>query len=227
VIARSLCFSLARAQKLLTLLCVTVCFGELFYETIVLRSRSNQILQLAHGGDLEALRAALDGSGKDEINSIAGFGTPLSHAVMNGHLECVDLLMQRGANPGLGCLSNWTPLHYACVYGQLGAAKRLIAYGCDLNPTCDGGLTPLWMAIACSNDGVASHLIDQGADVCILPPKPVFVDEVYDDARIRARLAQLAIVAKKRHAAALLDLVLTMASLELPICMSDACVRAM
>lgn len=63
--------------------------------------------------------------------------TPLALAVLGGHLDAIDWLLDRGADInrtcGYGEPTGATPLHFAAAWGgQLEAAKLLVARGADL-----------------------------------------------------------------------------------------------
>jgi ankyrin repeat protein len=67
--------------------------------------------------------------------------TPLALAVLGGHLDAIDWLLDRGADInrkcGYGGPTGATPLHFAAAWGgQLEAAKLLVVRDADLR-ICD------------------------------------------------------------------------------------------
>ena len=88
-------------------------------------------------------------------------------ASLNGRMEVVDFLMERGAQvdampPGLGAV--WTPLHFAAFRGRLSTVKFLVDRGANLNLK-DGAhyLSPLAWAEHENHIEVARYLRDHGA----------------------------------------------------------------
>ena len=88
-------------------------------------------------------------------------------ASLNGRMEVVDFLIERGARvdampPGLGAV--WTPLHFATFRGHLSTVKFLVDRGANLNLK-DGAhhLSPLAWAEHENHIEVARCLRDYGA----------------------------------------------------------------
>ncbi len=89
----------------------------------------------ARSGRIEAM-ALLFERGAD-LDSAPYQATPLTQAVLNGHLDAIDWLLDHGADinkkSGYGEPKSATPLHFAAAWGgQLEAAKLLVARGADL-----------------------------------------------------------------------------------------------
>ena len=83
--------------------------------------------EAAARGDQEGVRASVAG-GLDSLDE-QGL-TPLVLAIQNGHPECVELLLQLGANPNAG---NWTALHEAALMGDVASTQALLQHKADPN----------------------------------------------------------------------------------------------
>ena len=102
-------------------------------------------------GDTDTLRALLDAecdtSHVDE-KDWAG-KVPLMYAAQGGHTECVQLLLQRGANVNMRSASRSTAAHYAAEHGHketLLALLNLLDTGCDVDAKDNWEMTPLMWA---------------------------------------------------------------------------------
>lgn len=89
----------------------------------------------SRAGRIEAM-AFLHSRGAD-LDSAPYQATPLTHAVLNGHLDATTWLLDHGADinrkSGYGEPTSATPLHFAAAWGgQLEAARLLVARGADL-----------------------------------------------------------------------------------------------
>uniref|UniRef100_A0A8C1BKV8 E3 ubiquitin-protein ligase HACE1 n=2 Tax=Cyprinus carpio TaxID=7962 RepID=A0A8C1BKV8_CYPCA len=79
----------------------------------------------------------------------------LLHIAANcGSVECLVLLLRRGANPNYQDISGCTPLHLAARNGQKKCMSRLLEYNADVN--------------ICNNEGLTATvqcLLESGADI--------------------------------------------------------------
>ncbi|CAB1334128.1 unnamed protein product [Coregonus sp. 'balchen'] len=73
----------------------------------------------------------------------------LLHIAANcGSVECLVLLLKRGANPNYQDISGCTPLHLAARNGQKKCMGRLLEYNADVNICNNEGLTAIhWLAV--------------------------------------------------------------------------------
>ncbi|CAG9109198.1 unnamed protein product [Plutella xylostella] len=85
-------------------------------------------------------------------------------ACQEGHLDCVEMLLERGAasepaNNGL------TPLHLAASEGRTAVIKTLVAHGADVRARSRDGYTPLHAAAHHGHSGAVNELLQANADV--------------------------------------------------------------
>jgi len=88
---------------------------------------------------------------------------PLIRACRKGHLEVVELLLERGASHQITDSSSGTPLHIACASGHSHIARRLLQVDTDVNHQCTDGSTPLLAAAASAHVDCVRALLEHGA----------------------------------------------------------------
>ena len=85
-------------------------------------------------------------SRKVDFNRVGCNGlTPLHRAAIEGSCECLQLLVDLGANANARNESDWTPLHDAVFHGHVSCALVLINAGADLSAETDDFMTVLDM----------------------------------------------------------------------------------
>jgi ankyrin repeat protein len=89
--------------------------------------------------------------------------TPLHRAAQFGHLEIMDMLLERGADVNRQDVLGATALHYASWSSNEALMPRLLQAGARLNISDNLGMTPLHWAAARSWS--ADVLLARGADV--------------------------------------------------------------
>ena len=72
------------------------------------------------------------------------------------HLDCVDRLLEAGADPSTADQWGRTPMHRAAENGHLACVDRLLDAGADHSTASDEGMTPMYFAahngsVACVN----------------------------------------------------------------------------
>ncbi|ROT40248.1 hypothetical protein SODALDRAFT_91977 [Sodiomyces alkalinus F11] len=64
--------------------------------------------------------------------------TPLIHAIMHGHLACVERLLKKSARIDRASEADRVPLNIACGHGSLEIAELLLKHGAQIVPDAEG-----------------------------------------------------------------------------------------
>ncbi|UYM16704.1 ankyrin repeat domain-containing protein [Endozoicomonas euniceicola] len=129
-------------------------------------------LQACRAGDLKTLQRSLELdsriANKQFRSAVSGFGISLLYAaVLNGHTECLQPLIDAGAVVGAALWEDGhTLLHIAAHKGYTECLKVLIKAGADVKATLTtDGATPLHFAAQDGHTGCVELLIKAGAIV--------------------------------------------------------------
>ncbi len=106
---------------------------------------------------LNALLAAR--AGVDRANRFGD--TAIKVAALNGHLNIVRTLRERGAAIDM---PGWTPLIYAATGGHDGIVRYLLGQGANVNAASPNGTTALMMSVRESRRTTMELLLAGGAD---------------------------------------------------------------
>ena len=87
--------------------------------------------------------------------------TALHLAAANGHTECLELLMNRGASIGARAVFSRTALHYASFYGRVQAVTMLISLGADPNAVDDLDRDALTLGVSSGSLDTCRMLIQE------------------------------------------------------------------
>lgn len=107
---------------------------------------------LAQKGDAKALHRAIARLPADVRRARIEYATPmdlvgpLAVATINGHTDCVRVLIEAGAEYNRRSMDGKTPLHIAARDGRKEIARLLIDAGADCNVRDARGYTPLLLA---------------------------------------------------------------------------------
>jgi len=152
----------------------------------------------AGGGDIEALANELR-LNKDCLNQrSAEHYTPLHFAALFGQLDCVVLLVAKGAFLDARTLERATPVFLAAKRGHLDVVRVLCENGANVNLTNRRDHTPLMTALYHKHEDVALDLVARGARLNIITK---FGDRALTIAeRFGMKQAAAAIVEAESHA---------------------------
>ena len=91
--------------------------------------------------------------------------TPLHCAAKKGELNCVQLLLDRGADVNMLDWIGWTPLRFSVQEGHSACARLLLERGASVHTATEAGLTPLHLATTHGRLECARLLLERGAAV--------------------------------------------------------------
>ncbi|KAK5637085.1 hypothetical protein RRF57_012797 [Xylaria bambusicola] len=105
-----------------------------------------------------------DAADLDSTDSIYG-RTPLLWAARDGHLDIVQILLDRGANIDMDDNEGYSPLSWAAENGHVEVTKLLLDKGADMESVAHNGTTALSLAAAYGNAEVVKLLIERGTNL--------------------------------------------------------------
>lgn len=126
----------------------------------------NLLLQACKNNQKSVVQTFLKRGGVDVDKRDEYGNTPLIYACMKGSRDVVKLLLDNGADAGLGNQSNRTPMHFAAETGNFQILSLLTDAGADVNCTDNNGMTPL-MLLAKNGRTAAAMKLLQNPDVDI------------------------------------------------------------
>jgi len=88
-------------------------------------------------------------------------------AAAKNYVDCVSLLIERGASVHATNKYGNTPAHRACAQGAVDVVRLLIDKGADINSKNDDGDTPLHYAVRNGREEVIKVLLERGATMDI------------------------------------------------------------
>lgn len=126
--------------------------------------RSELYIAARAGDGSKAWKLMLQGADVNAWDPIEGMCV-LQAAVYGNHVQIVNGLLARGADPNTRCIWDRTVLHVAALGGRNAIVKALLANGGDKDALCDFGETPLTKASHLGRTQVAETLMAVGCDV--------------------------------------------------------------
>jgi ankyrin repeat protein len=143
--------------------------GNLELVDFLVRSRANVRARTSWGdsamslagqkGHTAVIRRLIEGGG--EVNQ-PGWSAIL-YAAMEGHVDTVKLLLDKGANPDSRAPSQLTPLMIASRNGHIEVVRLLLAAKADPNAKNDRGDTAMKWALDSNNSQISDLLRAAGA----------------------------------------------------------------
>lgn len=95
-------------------------------------------------------------------NSDNLFNYTLLHQAAYGSVDCVKMLVAKGANVNASSAFQVTPIHSAVSAGNPSVVAELLAHGADANSTDKFGRTPLYLACNSFNLAIVKLLVEDG-----------------------------------------------------------------
>ena len=138
--------------------------GDQITTPLIIAARNGNLesvkILLRYKADIEA-RGTLKATNGKVIEGC----TPLWAAALGGHLDVVELLIERNAEVDGRILSNATPLRAAAFHGYLDIVSCLVEHGADVNAGQSFGSTPLMITCYNGHMNVVTYLVEHGANI--------------------------------------------------------------
>ncbi|MCP4643145.1 MAG: ankyrin repeat domain-containing protein [bacterium] len=132
---------------------------------VALAGCAESIQDQAARGNVEAVRAMIDGD-PDLLNARNHRGkTALHMALSSDHDEVISLLIERGADVNARDNTGMTPLHVVAWYCVRKRAGQLLEAGADIEAKDDFGATPLHIAAREERLAMVHYLGKHGAEL--------------------------------------------------------------
>ena len=147
-----------------------------------IRNITRTLFACKNGND-DILKYLLDNNA--EYKAKIGFNqNPLIAAIKSNSLECVKILLERGADPNT-CENKMCCLAYACSIPNIEIVKALIEYGAFVNGVDKNTTKPIVIAAENGFLDIVKYLIESGAD--------------FDDTPSNSNLSPLTAACKNDH----------------------------
>ncbi len=153
--------------------------------------------EITSKGDFQSLQTLINND-IENINTEDEDGlTPLHYAAFFGHLECINILLQHGANVNSLNKYECTPLHLTVGRKSVACIELLIEHGATLNHKDIDLWTPLHKAAIWGHLESIQYLVEKGADIFATTingktPKEIALStghqDVYDYLQLRENL---------------------------------------
>ncbi|MDR0140170.1 ankyrin repeat domain-containing protein [Metabacillus idriensis] len=91
----------------------------------------------------------------------------LVHAIYEGHIRKVRLLVRCKTDADYKDQDGWTPLHWATQECQMEIIQYLLFKGANINSKDNNGFSPLYQAASEGRIKLVDFLIDKGAEIDI------------------------------------------------------------
>lgn len=115
---------------------------------------------------MKVAKVVLEGMGC-RVNSKSNkpANTPLHFAVLDGNIEIIKKILDKGAFVDIGNADGETPLHNAVEKNKIAVTELLLKHDADVSLTDNNGLGPLHIAVEKGNLEAIDLLLKFGADV--------------------------------------------------------------
>ncbi|CAG2239290.1 unnamed protein product [Mytilus edulis] len=131
-----------------------------------MESWDEKLLTAAQDGNIEDVELCVKNGANLEYTNGSFYGwTPLSLAVVKGHMEIVRYLVKEGVSFETRDQRGMTPIMYAAERGHLEIVKFMDTLGSDLKAKSKVGLTPLLFAVQRGHLEIVQFLKEKGCDL--------------------------------------------------------------
>ncbi|KAM4676209.1 ankyrin repeat domain-containing protein 39 isoform 1-T2 [Discoglossus pictus] len=131
--------------------------------TVTMHSGSGCTSSHRHGEDGGSCCTGATPSVRETVEEM-DFQRGIWSAALDGDLNRVRSLIQKGTDPNLPDNFGYTALHYSSRHGHLPVCHLLLESGADSNAQTRGGSTPLHRAAYCGHVQVGEMLLEHGAN---------------------------------------------------------------
>lgn len=124
------------------------------------------VFDIVKTGELQEVEELVERNGSEVLCSRDEWGyTPAHWAALDGNVEIMRLIVDRGAPFDLPCLGTQgpRPIHWACRKGHSQIVQVLLQAGVPVNGADFKGLTPLMTACMFGRSATAAYLLGMGA----------------------------------------------------------------
>ncbi|XP_044749443.1 probable protein S-acyltransferase 23 isoform X2 [Coccinella septempunctata] len=124
------------------------------------------IFDVVKSGEISEIEELIEKSGTQVLRFRDEWGyTPAHWAALDGNVEIMRLIVDRGAPFDLPCLGiqGPRPIHWACRKGHTAVVQVLLQAGVAVNAADFKGLTPLMTACMFGRTATAAYLLGMGA----------------------------------------------------------------
>lgn len=133
------------------------------------KERGKELVQAAKDGDAKRIKKLIQLGVNVDYRAIGEDTTPLGHAARYGHLECVQLLLNNGAEVLAIDDTYFTPIHLAMEKQHWDVVEALVPSSVAVDSRGDDNTSVLhWMAAAGGSAEHIKYLLDKGADADIM-----------------------------------------------------------
>lgn len=115
-------------------------------------------------GDVSSVKAMLERHPEWAQRQTNRGKTPLHYAVSNGQIDCMNLLVEHGADLNARDHTGMTPLHAAAMLGRVREAEWLLDHGAARDAKDTFGDTPLHTAAVFGQGDMVKMLLERGSD---------------------------------------------------------------
>jgi ankyrin repeat protein len=153
---------------------------------------------LRYGADIEIQ----DEEGNKLLHNLIEEAFPilyhLSEEVLEGYIETILLLIDKGADVNAGDKYGRTPLHRACLRGNEKIIMAIMDRGANVNIQNTKGETPFHMACLRDNEKIIMAMIDKGANINIKNKRNQTYYAYLDDYELKKRIEKRALNVKRQ-----------------------------